>query len=131
MRAATAPASPVRSNWKRAIETDAERRLNVLEQARGIWADLHAPLGVARVDLASAEFSTASTRLPSPTPRRRTFERLGAKGAAARARQLAAAMMAGDHPRVVIRVVRWLCPVGATATTFRHRLGSPESLATC
>jgi DNA-binding SARP family transcriptional activator len=87
-----------------AIETDAKRRLGVLDQARSIWEDLGSPLGVARVDVARAEFSGGVDAAALAESAAATFERLGAKGAAARARQVAVAVMAGGHPPVVIRV---------------------------
>jgi ATP/maltotriose-dependent transcriptional regulator MalT/DNA-binding SARP family transcriptional activator len=87
-----------------AIETDADRRIDVLGQARSIWADLQSPLAVARVDLARAEFSAGADAAALADSAAATFERLGAKGAAARARQRSAALMAGHHPPVAIRL---------------------------
>jgi ATP/maltotriose-dependent transcriptional regulator MalT/DNA-binding SARP family transcriptional activator len=88
-----------------AVETTPERRDGLLEQARSIWLELGAPLGVARVDLARAEAATGPDAAELAEGAALAMEQAGARRAARRARRIASALRAGDEPELSIQVL--------------------------
>jgi ATP/maltotriose-dependent transcriptional regulator MalT/DNA-binding SARP family transcriptional activator len=67
---------------------DTARKLVLLGQARGIWTEIESPVGVARVDLASAALADDGSGADMAETAAASLQRLGAKGLALEARQM-------------------------------------------
>jgi DNA-binding SARP family transcriptional activator len=88
-----------------AVEPDPQQRSRLLHEARSVWAELAAPIGRARVDLALAETMTGSEAVALAESAAATLDRVGAKRASARARSIAAAMRSGHDHRLSVQVL--------------------------
>lgn len=64
-------------------------RVDLLTQARAVWAEIRAPVGVARVDIAIAEETAGTDGIALARNASETLGRLGAKGLALEAAQVA------------------------------------------
>jgi ATP/maltotriose-dependent transcriptional regulator MalT/DNA-binding SARP family transcriptional activator len=86
-----------------AATEDPKRRLTLLGQARGIWAEIESPVGVARVDLGRAACADDGSGADLAETAAATLQHLGAKGLALEARQMVRRLTEATTKTVSIR----------------------------
>jgi DNA-binding SARP family transcriptional activator len=82
---------------------DETRSRSLLEQARRVWEEIEAPIGIARVDIALAGLSGGDVGLAETAGE--SLRELGAKGLALQAKRLAESMSRRASHDVIIRTL--------------------------
>lgn len=87
------------------VAEDPEEALRLLEQARQVWDDIGAPIGVARVSALIGERTGGAVGKAMATSAAESLGRLGAKGPALEARRIADALSRPASGSVAIRTL--------------------------
>lgn len=85
--------------------TDSAEALRLLEQARQVWSDVGAPIGVSRVDVRIADHTGGAAGIALATRTAESLEGLGAKGLALEARRVVEYLSSAEIDTVSIRTL--------------------------